>query len=178
MYIVRSCRFALLLNFCVCCRLWQMKEGLRWCVKSDAGLVWPRGWAIPQARTLVLCCARTTRGLSTHSKCSSLVPVCRYHSTHSLFHFTNGIQNVTADTPDRLTHQIMKIQINFISTTAPLHLVTHWQWRWTSRYNGRVINTCEFYCCDIGKSGKLVCSSGNYPQFCMHLHHRGNPMKL
>lgn len=66
-----------------CSRLWQMKEVLRWSVRSGAGLVWPSGLAILQARTLDLCCARTTRGSSTPLKCSSLVPACRYHSTYS-----------------------------------------------------------------------------------------------
>lgn len=60
-----------------------MKEVLRWSVRSGAGLVWPSGLAILQARTLALCCARTTRGSSTPLKCSSLVPACRYHSTYS-----------------------------------------------------------------------------------------------
>lgn len=45
------------------------------------------------------------------------LPVSFY--TFSFFfqydHFTNGIQNVTADTPDSLTHQIMENQINLIS---------------------------------------------------------------
>lgn len=70
-----------------CFRLWQMKEVLRWSVRNGAGLVWPRGLATLQARTLVLCCARTTRGSSIPLKCSSLVPDCRYHTTYSLLSF-------------------------------------------------------------------------------------------
>lgn len=73
--------FAKILKKCFYSRLWQMKEVLRWFARNGVGLVWPRGLAILQARTLVLCCARTMRGSSTLLKCSSLVPACRYHYT-------------------------------------------------------------------------------------------------
>lgn len=60
-----------------------MKEALRWSVKNGAGLAWPRGWATPRGRTSVLCCVRTTRGLSTRLRCSSRALACRYRSAYS-----------------------------------------------------------------------------------------------
>lgn len=76
------------LNF-ACFRLWQTKAVSRWSVRNGAGPAWRRDWATLQAKTSALCCARTTRGLSTPLRCSSLVLACRYQATHFHLSFIN-----------------------------------------------------------------------------------------